>query len=62
MYRRIYEGSYDLFGAMNMNPEILTPGEPAPDFELTDINGNTIRLSSFRGNKPVVLTFLRGFM
>ena len=47
---------------MNMNPEILNPGEPAPDFELTDINGNTVRLSSFRGSKPVVLTFLRGFM
>jgi peroxiredoxin len=45
-----------------MNPELITPGEPAPDFELTDINGNTVRLSSFRGSKPVVITFLRGFM
>ena len=62
MSQRIYERSYNIFGAMNMNPEILNPGEPAPDFELTDINGNTVRLSSFRGSKPVVLTFLRGFM
>ncbi len=41
---------------------IITPGTPAPDFELEDINGERIRLSSFRGNKPVVLAFLRGFM
>lgn len=41
---------------------IITPGTPAPDFELEDINGERFRLSSFRGNKPVVLAFLRGFM
>ena len=45
-----------------MNPGLITPGELAPDFELEDINGNLVRLSSFRGNKPVVLAFLRGFM
>ena len=45
-----------------MSPQLLTPGELAPDFELEDINGNSIRLSSFRGSKPVVLAFLRGFM
>jgi peroxiredoxin len=45
-----------------VNANIITPGEPAPDFELNDINGNPVRLSSFRGNKPVVLAFLRGFM
>jgi len=45
-----------------MNPNLITPGELAPDFELEDINGNLIRLSSFRGSKPVVLTFLRGFL
>jgi peroxiredoxin len=41
---------------------IITPGQLAPDFELKDINENPVRLSSFRGNKPVVLAFLRGFM
>jgi len=41
---------------------IITPGQFAPDFELKDINGISIRLSSFRGSKPVVLAFLRGFM
>jgi peroxiredoxin len=45
-----------------MKPELLTPGEPAPDFELTDVNGDLIRLSDYRGSKPVVLAFLRGFM
>jgi len=35
--------------------------ETAPDFALTDTNGNEIRLSDFRGKKNVVLTFLRGF-
>ena len=41
---------------------IITPGEFAPDFELEDINGTPIRLSSYRGSKPVLLAFLRGFM
>jgi len=42
--------------------KLITPGEPAPDFELQDVNGRTIRLSEFRGNKIVLLYFLRGFM
>ena len=43
-------------------PNLITPGQLAPDFELKDINENSVRLSSFRGSKPVVLTFLRGFL
>jgi peroxiredoxin len=45
-----------------MKTNLITPGDLAPDFELKDVNGNAIRLSSFRGSKPVVLAFLRGFM
>ena len=45
-----------------MNPSLITPGELAPDFELEDINGARVRLSNFRGSKPVVLAFLRGFL
>jgi len=41
--------------------KLITPGEPAPDFELEDVQGNRIRLSGLRGS-PVVLAFLRGFM
>ena len=60
MSRTIHGRCHQLFG--NTMNNIITPGTPAPDFELEDINGNRIRLSSFRGDKPVVLAFLRGFM
>lgn len=36
--------------------DLLKVGEAAPDFESTDQNGNTVKLSSLRGN-PVVLYF-----
>ena len=41
--------------------KLITPGELAPDLELEDVQGSHIRFSNFRG-KPVVLSFLRGFM
>ena len=41
--------------------KLITPGDLAPDFELEDVEGNSVRLSDFRG-KPVLLAFLRGFM
>ena len=41
--------------------KLITPGELAPDFELEDVQGSHIRFSNYRG-KPVVLSFLRGFM
>ena len=41
--------------------KLITPGELAPDFELQDTEGKTVHLSEYRG-KPVVLSFLRGFM
>ena len=34
----------------------------APDFELDNINGKIVRLSDYRGQKKIVLAFLRGFM
>lgn len=33
---------------------MLQPGDPAPDFEATDHNGNTVRLSDYRGKKVVL--------
>lgn len=41
--------------------KLITPGDPAPDFELDDVEGRSIRLSQYRGS-PVLLDFLRGFM
>jgi len=35
--------------------------QPAPDFTLTDINGNEVSLSDFQGKKNVLLIFNRGF-
>jgi len=36
----------------------LEPGQSAPDFALKPLDGgNLVRLSSFRGQKPVVLVF-----
>lgn len=34
-------------------------GDAAPDFELSDSAGKTYQLSSFRGEKAVVLEFFR---
>lgn len=42
-------------------PDLLAAGEVAPDFELPDVHGRLVRLSDFRGTRPVVLAFLRGF-
>jgi peroxiredoxin len=35
----------------------LKAGDTAPDFSLADQNGNTVRLSDFRGKQNVVLAF-----
>jgi cytochrome oxidase Cu insertion factor (SCO1/SenC/PrrC family) len=35
----------------------LKEGDRAPDFSLTDQNGNTVRLADYRGKKTLVLAF-----
>jgi len=35
-------------------PELLRPGQPAPDFEVTDHLGETVRLADFRGRRVVL--------
>jgi len=37
-----------------------TVGQPAPDFVLESADGETVRLSDFRGKKAVVLVFIYG--
>ena len=34
----------------------------APDFTLDDFQGQTVRLSDYRGKKHIVLIFNRGFI
>jgi peroxiredoxin len=41
---------------------MLMQGQLAPDFELKDVSGKTFRLSDYRGQKVIVLAFLRGFL
>ena len=60
MPRTFLENRAGLFET-SMTNGLITPGEPAPDFELADVHGNLVRLSDYRGRKPVVLAFLRGF-
>jgi peroxiredoxin len=35
--------------------------QPAPDFTLTDFQGQAVRLSAFQGHQNVLLVFNRGF-
>ena len=39
----------------------LTTGNLAIDFELKDTSDNSVRLSSYRGRKRIVLVLMRGF-
>ena len=40
---------------------MIFEGQQAPDFELEDTQGRRVRLSDYRGEKVVLLAFLRGF-
>ncbi|HZU86698.1 MAG TPA: redoxin domain-containing protein [Anaerolineaceae bacterium] len=40
----------------------LTVKTIAPDFELVDTQGKTVRLADFSGKKSVVLVLTRGFV
>ncbi len=42
--------------------EQLVINIPAPEFELTDTNGQIIKLADYRSRQPVVLVLLRGFV
>ena len=36
-------------------------GQPAPDFTLPDAEGRPVHLAGYRGQRPVVLVFYRGY-
>jgi hypothetical protein len=42
-------------------PTALRVGEPAPDFTLPDAAGQPVALADYRGRKPVILIFYRGY-
>ena len=42
-------------------PTALRVGEPAPDFTLPDASGRPVSLAEYRGRKPVILIFYRGY-
>src|SRR5262245_12392659 len=42
-------------------PTVLRIGERPPDFTLSDAAGREVSLSEYRGKKPVVIVFYRGY-
>ena len=38
----------------NMDTKKMNKGNPAPDFEMMDLNGNTVKLSDFAGEKVYI--------
>lgn len=42
-------------------PVAIRVGETAPDFTLPDASGKPVTLAEYRGKKPVVLVFYRGY-
>lgn len=41
---------------------MLERGSMGPDFELKDTQGKPVRLSSYRGQKTVILVLMRGLL
>jgi peroxiredoxin len=48
---RLGTSGADKVASSDVSPEI---GHPAPDFALTDLNGNVVRLSALRGKRVVI--------
>ena len=53
---------FNLVGArVPVTPVLFQVGQPPPDFTLTDAAGRPVSLADYRGRKPVVLVFYRGY-
>ncbi|QEH32522.1 Putative peroxiredoxin bcp [Aquisphaera giovannonii] len=57
---RAYEQGIEDVRKSGVLDRALKVGDRAPDFELPDANGKTVRLSDLRAKGPVVLTWYRG--
>jgi peroxiredoxin Q/BCP len=56
MFLCVFAGA--VFAQVPQTPQTkLKAGDTAPDFTLTDTEGNKVKLSDFRGKKNVVLAF-----
>jgi hypothetical protein len=47
---------------MTTTSRFVKLGQPAPEFTLPAVDGRQVALQDYRGQKHVVLVFLRGFM
>ena len=50
-----------LGGPRPLEPDAIRVGEAPPDFTLPDAHGRPVSLADYRGKKPVVLVFYRGY-
>jgi peroxiredoxin len=57
---RIYNEGVQAVAAMGVMQSALKAGDPAPDFTLTDANGQPVTLADLLRDGPVVLTWYRG--
>jgi thioredoxin-dependent peroxiredoxin len=50
-------GMSETASATDTAPVRLSPGDPAPDFTLSDADGNQVALSSYRGRRVIVYCY-----
>jgi hypothetical protein len=54
--------TWNILSKSQEHVRMINKDQPALDFEMSDVQGRTIRLSDYRGKRNIVLVFLRGFM
>jgi len=57
---KTYEAGIELVRKSGVLEKAIKVGDKAPDFELPDATGKTVKLSELTANGPVVLTWYRG--
>lgn len=58
--RKIHTKAMQVVAASGVLDTSLVVGDRAPDFDLEDVEGRTVRLQSLRDQGPVILDFFRG--